>query len=101
MTKAQRQVQKRYPDARLSWDDNGNRIVTVNGESLIEEYFLPETHDDDMAWEYAALATRVTQNFNRTHPDKLDHSSLEEKINRIENRKRKGRQNAKRKNKTA
>ena len=101
MTKFQRQVLKRFPDAVLSWNDDGYRIVTVNGISLTEEYFLPETHDDDKAWEYAAIAFKVTQNFNRTHPDRLDHSSLEEKILRIENRKRKGKQNAKKQTKTA
>ena len=97
MTKFQKQVLKKYPDAKLSWDAYGMRIVTCNGVSLTEQYFLPDTTDDDQAWEYAALATRVTQNFNRTHPDRIDHTSLEEKIGRIENRKRKGRQNAKRK----
>ncbi len=101
MTKFQRQVQKKFPSAKLSWDDNGNRIVTVNDISLTEQYFLPDTKDDDKAWEYAAIAAKVTQNFNRTHPDRIDHSSLEEKIGRIENRKNKGRKNAKRKTKTA
>ena len=101
MTKFQRQVLKRFPNAILSWNDNGYRVVTVNGISLTEEYFLPETYDDDKAWEYAAIAFKVTQNFNRTHPDRLDHSTLEEKIHRIENRKRKGKQNAKKQTKTA
>jgi len=101
MTKFQRQVLKRFPNARLTWNDDGNRIVTVNGISLASQYFLPETKDDDIAWEYAALATKVTQNFNRSHPERIDHTSLEEKIARIENRKSRGRQNAKRKTKTA
>ena len=93
MTKEQRAVLKRYPDAKLSWNDDGMRIVTCNGISLTEQYFLPDTTDDDQAWKYAALATRVTQNFNRTHPLKveIDSNGLEAKTMRIERRKRNGR----------
>jgi hypothetical protein len=96
MNKAQRRVLKRFPEAKLSVDENGYRIVVVNNVSLTEEYFLPDTNDDEQAWEYAAIAAKVTQNFNRTHPARIDSTSLEEKIGRIENRKRKGRVNAKR-----
>lgn len=96
MSRSKNQVLKRFPNAKLSSDDNGYRIVVVNDISLTEEYFLPDTIDDDQAWEYAAIACKVTQNFNRTHPNRIDHTSLEEKIGRIENRKRKGKNNAKR-----
>ena len=95
MNKAQRRVLKRFPDAKLSVDDNGYRIVVANNVSLTEGYFLPDTTDDDQAWEYAAIAAKVTQNFNRTHPDRIDSTSIEDKIGRIENRKRKGRVNVK------
>ena len=32
---------------------------------IAKDYYLPETHDLDKAWEYAALACKTTQNFNR------------------------------------
>lgn len=93
--KAKNQVLKRFPNAKLSSDDNGYRVITVDDISLTEDYFLPDTMDDNQAWEYAAIAVKVTQNFNRTHPNRIDHTSLEAKIGRIENRKRKGKRNAK------
>lgn len=93
--KAKNQVLKRFPNAKLSSDDNGYRVITVDDISLTKDYFLPDTMDDNQAWEYAAIAVKVTQNFNRTHPNRIDHTSLEAKIGRIENRKRKGKRNAK------
>jgi len=88
MNKFKRKVLKQHPTARIEFTDAGLQ-VTANGNILAEEYFLPETNDEDTAWEYAAMACRVTQNFNRTHPMRMDLSSLEEKINRINRRKRK------------
>lgn len=97
MTKAEKKVRKVYPNAKLGYDDNGYRVIKVNDLILSEEYFLPDTYDDNKAWEYAAVACTVSQNFNRTHPLRMDLSSLEEKIQRIENRKTRGR-NANKKN---
>jgi hypothetical protein len=37
MTKEQRAVLKRYPEAKLAWDDDGMRIVICNGISLTEQ----------------------------------------------------------------
>jgi len=88
MNKFKRKVLKQYPSARIEFSESGLQVV-ANGNFLAEEYFLPDTNDEDTAWEYAAMACRVTQNFNRTHPMRMDLSSLEEKINRINRRKRK------------
>ena len=86
MTKEQKKVLKRYPNARLTVDDNGNYIV-VNGDTfLAEEYYMPETQDVETAWKYAAIACRVTQNFNRTHPSRMDMSDIESKVMRINKR---------------
>ena len=82
----QKRVLKDFPNARLTVDDNGNLIVMSGDVFLAEEYFLPETQDPDTAWKYAAVACRTTQNFNRTHPDRMDMTDIETKIMRINNR---------------
>jgi len=51
---------------------------------------MPDTYDSNKAWEYAALACKTTQNFNRSHPMRMDLSNLESKLNRINKRKRRG-----------
>ena len=85
-----KRVLRDYPNAYLDHDGNGYKIMS--GDIFIaEEYYLPETHDVDKAWEYAALACKTTQNFNRTHPSRMDLSQLEGKLNRINKRKRRGR----------
>ena len=58
---------------------------------LAEEYFMPRTSDDATAWEYAAMSCKLTQNFNRSHPMRMDLSSVESKLDRINKRKRRGR----------
>ena len=85
-----KRVLRDYPNAYLDHDGNGYKIMS--GDTFIaEEYYLPETSDVDKAWEYAALACKTTQNFNRTHPSRMDLSQLEGKLNRINKRKRRGR----------
>lgn len=86
ITRDQKRVLKDFPNARLTSDDNGNLIVMSGDVFLAEEYFLPETQDADVAWKYAALSCRTTQNFNRTHPDRLDMVDIESKIMRINKR---------------
>jgi hypothetical protein len=82
-------VLAKHPKAQLTTDFFGNYIVLINDEVVAEEYLFPETTDPEKAWEYALLALRTTQNFNRTHPLKLDLSSdeIENKLVRIHNRK--------------
>jgi hypothetical protein len=86
MTKEQKRVLKQYPNARLTVDDNGNYIVMSGDTYLAEDYFMPETQDEAMAWKYASIACRVTQNFNRTHPDRMDMADIENKVLRINKR---------------
>ena len=85
-----KRVLKDYPNAYVDHDINGYKIMS--GDMFIaEDYYLPNTHDLDKAWEYAALACKTTQNFNRSHPDRMDLSNVENKLNRINKRKRRGR----------
>ena len=84
---------KVFPDAYVDYGSEGIRIMS--GDTFIaQEYFMPDTHDESKAWEYASIACRVTQNFNRTHPLRMDLSAIESKIHRINSRKRRGRKNA-------
>ena len=85
-----KRVLKDYPNAYVDHDLNGYKIMSGD-KYIAEDYFLPDTHDLDKAWEYAALACKTTQNFNRSHPDRMDLSNVESKLNRINNRKRRGR----------
>ncbi len=92
--KNKKKVLKAYPNAHVDYDGDGIRIM--NGDIFIaEDYFMPNTKDETKAWEYAAIACRVTQNFNRTHPMRMDLSAIESKLNRINLRRRRSRKNDK------
>tara|TARA_Y100000310_G_scaffold282653_1_gene304027 strand:+ start:110 stop:400 length:291 start_codon:yes stop_codon:yes gene_type:complete len=88
--KFQRKVLKQYPQARPISTVNGVQIMN-DGIFIAKEFYMPITNCEKTAWEYAAIACRTKQNFDRTHPDKMDLSDIESKINRINNRKRRGR----------
>jgi len=99
MDKFRKKVLKQYPRAVAIEDCDGIRIMS--GENFIaEEYLFPNTYNEDVAWEYAATACRVTQNFNRTHPLRMDLSSIEHKLYRVNKRLRNAR-NAKQTKKNA
>jgi hypothetical protein len=85
-----KKVLKQFPNAYVEHSGNGARIMD-NDNFIAQEYYLPITDCENKAWEYAALACKVTQNFNRTHPDRMDLTDIEGKLNRIHKRKRRGR----------
>jgi len=83
-------VLRDYPKAYVDYDGDGYKIMSEDNY-IAKDYYLPDTHDLDRAWEYAALACKTTQNFNRSHPMRMDLSNLENKLNRINKRKKRGR----------
>ena len=90
MNKFQKRVLKQFPKAYIEYSNHGVRIV--NGDNfLAEEFYMPDTTDEDKAWEYASLACKMTQNFNRAHPLRMDLVDVESKLARIDRRKNKGR----------
>jgi len=92
--KNKKRVLKEYPDAYIDTMAGGIRVM--NGDDFIaEEFYMPITTNVDTAWKYAALACKTAQNFNRTHPMRMELSEFESKYNRINNRKRRGRRNVK------
>ena len=89
-----KKVLGQYPNAKPVQSTDGIQIHS--GDIFIaKEYYMPSTRCIDTAWEYAAIACKTTQNFNRTHPMKMGLGDIEEKINRINRRKRRGRKNVK------
>ena len=85
-----KKVLKQYPNASAMSTESGVQIMS--GDIYIaEEFYLPPTLDVDKAWEYAALACKTTQNFNRSHPSRMDLKNVESKLNRINKRKKRGR----------
>jgi len=91
--KEKAKVLKHYPNARLMIRDDGSYVIENDEVVLAEEYLLPDAFDEPTAWKYAALACKTTQNFNRTHPDRLDLSDIESKLSRIQIRKRNAKKN--------
>jgi hypothetical protein len=80
-----KKVLGQYPNARAEESAEGIRIMA--GDSYIaEDFYLPGTSCEETAWEYAALACKTRQQFNRTHPLRMDLSDIESKINRINRR---------------
>ncbi len=74
-----------YPKAKEIYTNEGIQIMS-DEMYIAGEFYLPSTHDVDKAWEYAALACKTKQQFNRTHPLRMDLSDIESKINRINRR---------------
>ena len=87
MTREQKRVLKEYPNAKCTTNFNGDYVIIVDDVILAEEYLLPPAYDVITAWSNAALACKTTQNFNRTHPERMDLTNIEEKLLRMEKRK--------------
>jgi len=90
MSKFKKRVLKQFPNAYIEASANGLRIIN-NDQYLAKEFYMPDTTDEDKAWEYASMACKLTQNFNRAHPLRMDLSDVENKLARINRRKRNGR----------
>ena len=72
---------------------NGECFVRVGELNLNEEFLMPATNDPSLAWEYAALSTRTKQQFDRTHPNRMNLSSDERKKSRYSRRRNKRKAN--------
>jgi len=80
-----KKVLSQYPNAKEVYTATGVQIMS--GDIYIaEEFYLPTTNCVEKAWDYAALACRTRQQFNRTHPMRMDLADIESKINRINRR---------------
>jgi hypothetical protein len=84
-----KKVLSQYPNAFAEYGEDGVKIMS--GDTYIaKEFFMPYTNCEHTAWEYAAMTCKLTQNFNRTHPMRMDLTAIESKLDRINKRKRRG-----------
>tara|TARA_R110002012_G_scaffold135850_1_gene289839 strand:- start:147 stop:467 length:321 start_codon:yes stop_codon:yes gene_type:complete len=86
--KIQTRVKKQFPDAKCIRMSEGYFIYNKD-ENIFDEFFLPPANSIYEAWQYALRTVKTIQNFNRTHPLKLQLNADEEKLERILNRKSK------------
>jgi len=93
--KCKNNILKQWPDAKLIARDDGGFVISINDYIPADEYLLPTTTNKTTAWEYAQLSLKTTQNFNRTHPNRLDMLGFEHKLNRINNRRSRAKKNKK------
>lgn len=86
--KFKNKVLKAFPNAKPIYFEDGVKIMSGD-DFIAQEYYFPTTNNIETAWEYAAIAIKVTQNFNRTHPLKVDMFPVDEsKLERIRKRKK-------------
>lgn len=86
LEKVKARVLAKVPGSKLKKDEDGNLFVEYRGINLSEEHLLPTTKDELEAWQYADLSVKTTQNFNRTHPIRLEGYSILETRERARGR---------------
>jgi hypothetical protein len=79
----------KYPSAKVSYDFDGNCTIVNDDINISEDFYMPLTSSEEEAWKHAAISIRTKQNFNRTHPNRMDLSTLESKMNRLDKRRKK------------
>lgn len=87
MNRYQKRVLRDFPKARIGYNEYGEYVVMNGDDCITDEYFMPGAVTEEQAWEYASIACRTTQNFNRTHPLRDTSESFEDRILRFERRK--------------
>ena len=91
MEKDKKRVLKDYPNAIMGRKDDGSYVILDQHHyPIAEEFYLPPALTKEEAWSHASLACKTTQNFNRTHPLRMDLKNIEAKMQRIEKRKQRG-----------
>ena len=91
LEKYRKKVHTQFPKAFLS-SKQGKYTIVQEQEDLTVKDILAELcicpQDTPIqAWEMAQISAKTTQNFNRTHPLRLEAMDAEDKIARIEGRK--------------
>lgn len=83
-------VKKYYPLAKV-YKELGQYYIGIPDSmddtiiNLFDEYFIPTTVTEEEAWNKALVCCKTTQNFNRTHPDRMDEID-ESKMHRLKSR---------------
>ena len=84
-----KKTRKRFPDARIVRDEYGlYYIMDMHDEDIFELFMIPHQETERLAWEMGQLTARTDQNFNRTHPLKVDLAveDSERRTNRLRKR---------------
>lgn len=85
-----KKVLKKFPNAKTQVTNSGQYYVSDGmGGYIGDDFMIPPQSNVIDAWKWAAESVRVTQNINRTHPDKVNMSFDEKKFNRVSRRNRK------------
>ena len=85
-----KKVLNRYPKASTQRTSDGKFFVSDGvGNELQKEYMIPPQATVAAAWYWMAETMRVNQNIERTHPNRMDLKSFEDKFARISKRNRK------------
>lgn len=88
--KLKRNVHKQFPKAYLQTISYGYTIVqeqeNLDIRDILSEYCILPAKDPVTAWTLAFCISKANQNINRTHPLKVEASDLQDKLERIENR---------------
>ena len=90
LAKAKRLVLKRLPKARLVKFKTGYQIW-IDDAPVGVEFFMPELPTVLAAWQNALTSLKTKQNFNRSHPLKIDSEYSEKRTYRIRRRIKRGR----------
>jgi len=91
--KIQQKVLKKITNAKLYSTTDGYFIGYESNEGIVNilaDLILPNQETKEKAWECALLSIKTTQNFNRTHPLKVDMYTELSKQDRVEKRKNRG-----------
>jgi len=89
ISKIRPKVEKLYPGCYLEYTDEGYTIMDSGDSDILAEYILPVGKTPIQAWELAALTAKTTQNFNRSHPERLSLEIDEDKLSRMSRRRNK------------
>ena len=89
--KIKKKVLAKYPTAKVAKAPGGGYHILVGDYIPADDHLLPPTESIDEAWSHVLLSMKTTQNFNRTHPDRLELKDIEHKINRLNCRRINGR----------
>jgi len=91
LDKYRKKVHTQFPKAFLSSVQGKYTIVQEQEDfslkDVLAELCICPQDTPLLAWEMAQVSAKTTQNFNRTHPLRLEAMDAEDKIARIEGRK--------------
>lgn len=81
--KLKKRVCKFEPNAHLKTDYEGLYYISNGTRCITNEFMIPRCNDELRTWQLALDILKITQNINRTHPDRMSNESDEKKMNRI------------------